>query len=129
MSAAKRATRSGAEWVTFGVSLAVLLLVALLIVLQVGESKEPALPTVIKTGPVEKAGDRWLVPVEIRNEGGETAESVKVMASLEIEGETLESDQEVEFLAKGESAEVAFLFEKDPASGELEVTVAGYSIP
>lgn len=124
-----REARSGAEWVTFAISLAILLGVAALILFQVGDTSGPALPTVVKTGPVEQSKGKWLVPVEVRNEGGETAESVQVTASFEAGGETIEADQEVEFLAKGESAEVVFVFDQDPAGGKLDVRVAGYASP
>lgn len=124
-----REARSGAEWVTFAVSLAILVGVASLILFQVGDTSGPALPTVVKTGPVEQSKGKWLVPVEIRNEGGETAESVQITASFEAGGETIEADQEVEFLAKGESAEVVFVFDQDPAGGKLDVRVAGYAAP
>ena len=124
-----REARSTAEWITFAISVGVLLVVATLIVTQVGKSDGPAVPAVVKTGPAEQSEEHWLVPVEIRNEGGKTAERVQIQASFEAGGETIESDQEVEFLAKGESAEVVFVFDQDPAGGKLEIRVAGYATP
>jgi uncharacterized protein (TIGR02588 family) len=124
-----RQARTAAEWATFGVSALVLLLVVGLIGLQASESDRPALPRVLTTGPVERQGDRFLVPVEIRNEGGATAEAVQVTAELTVGPDTVEADQTVEFLAEGERAEVVFVFERNPAEGELEVRVSGYTVP
>lgn len=129
MTTAKRPARTTAEWVTFGISVAILLVVVGLIALQATGSDSPALPRVLKTGPVEHRGDHYLVPVEIRNDGGATAETVQVTAELTLGEETIEADQTVEFLAQGERAEVTFVFEQDPASGELVVRVSGYTVP
>lgn len=130
MSAAKgRPARTTAEWVTFGISVAILLLVVGLIATQATGTDSPALPRVLKTGPVERRGDRFLVPVEIRNEGGATAETVQVTAELTVGEEKLEADQTVEFLAEGERAEVVFVFEDDPGTGELVVRVSSYTVP
>ena len=129
MSATRRPARTAAEWVTFAVSAAILLVVVGLIATQAAGSDRPALPRVLKTGPVERHGDRFVVPVEVRNDGGATAEAVQVTAELTIGEETVEADQTVEFLAQGETAEVAFVFEEDPAGGELKVRVTGYTVP
>jgi uncharacterized protein (TIGR02588 family) len=115
--------------VTFGVSVVVLVLVAGLIARQASEGDRPPEPRVLKTGPAERRGDQYVVPVEVRNEGGGTAESVQVVAELKVGDEVTEADQMVEFLAKGERAELAFVFEEDPGAGELTVRVAGFTVP
>jgi uncharacterized protein (TIGR02588 family) len=127
--AAKRDPRTPAEWVTFAVSVAILLVVVGLITTQANGSDRPALPRVTKTGPVEQRGDRYLVPVEIRNDGGATAEAVQVTAELTVGEEVVEADQTVEFLAQEETAEVVFVFDQDPGSGQLDVRVTGYTVP
>lgn len=121
--------RSVAEWVTFGVSVLILLVLVVLIGVEAGEPDRPALPRVVASGPAERHGDRWLVPVKVRNDGGATAERVQVVAELTVGTETVEAEQEVEFLARDETAEVAFVFEEDPAAGRLDVRVTGFSVP
>jgi len=125
----KRPARSAAEWVTFAVSVLILLVLVGLIATEAGEPDRPALPRVVETGPVERHGERFLVPVKIRNEGGATAESVQIVAELTIGAEVTEADQTVEFLARDETAEVAFVFDEDPATGTLDVRVAGFTVP
>ena len=126
---AEREGRSVAEWVTFAVSVAILLLVAGLIAVEAGEPDRPALPRVVESGPAERHGDRWLVPAKVRNEGGATAEAVQVVAELTVGDQVIEADQTVEFLARDEEAEVAFVFDQDPATGQLEVRVTGFTVP
>ncbi|HVF75174.1 MAG TPA: hypothetical protein VM938_08995 [Acidimicrobiales bacterium] len=121
--------RSAAEWATFAVSVLILLVLVGLIAKEAGEPDRPALPEVVETGPVERHGERFLVPVVIRNTGGATAESVQIVAELTIGAEVTEADQTVEFLARDESAEVAFVFDEDPAGGTLDVRVVGFTVP
>jgi uncharacterized protein (TIGR02588 family) len=129
VSKAERPPRTTAEWVTFAVSVGILLVVVGLIATQATGSDRPALPRVAKTGPVEHRGDRFLVPVEIRNDGGATAEAVQVTAELTVGDEVVEADQTVEFLAQEEKAEVVFVFDRDPAAGQLDVRVTGFTVP
>ncbi|MBW3667681.1 MAG: TIGR02588 family protein [Actinobacteria bacterium] len=124
-----RPARSPAEWVTFAASVVVLVVLVGLIGVEAGEPDGPALPRVVESGPVERHGDAFLVPVKIRNEGGATAESVQVAAELTIGGQVSVADQSVEFLARNETAEVAFLFVDDPATGTLDIRITGFTVP
>jgi uncharacterized protein (TIGR02588 family) len=117
-----------AEWVTFSIALVILLGVIGAIVVHVPGSKEPASPRAAIGAVVERDG-RFVVPVEIENTGEETAESVQVSATFTMDGDEQTADQVVDFLAGGEVAEVEFLFGEDPADGELEVEVTGFSVP
>lgn len=128
-SGGARPARTVAEWVTFAVSVVILLVLVGLIAVEAGEPDRPALPRVVETGPVERHGEAFVVPVKVRNEGGATAETVQVVAELTIGEEVLEADQSVEFLARDETAEVAFVFAEDPAGGTLDVRVTGFTVP
>jgi len=121
--------RSAAEWVSFAVACLVLALVVGLIALELRGTAAPAAPTVELAGsPIEEA-DGFHVSVEIRNEGDEAASDVQVIATLTIDGEPTDGDLTVDFLAGGASEELVFVFPDDPADGELELRVAGYSTP
>lgn len=125
----EREARTAAEWITFAVSILVLMLVAGLIAVQTRDPDRPPLPRVVTTGAAERRGDHFVVPVTVRNDGGGTAESVQVVAELKLGDEVAEADQTIEFLAREESADLAFVFEDDPAGGELTVRVAGFTVP
>ena len=122
-------TRNFAEWVTFGVASAIVMLVVGLILAEIPGENSPPSPTAEVTAEAEQRGDNFFVPVEVKNLGDTTAENVQVTASLEVEGEVFEADQVVDFLAGGESVELEWVFEKDPSSGTLKVRVSGYSVP
>lgn len=125
----RRSGRSRAEWTTF--SLSVLVVLALLTLIGVESFREdlPPTPAVAMSGPVEPRGDRFHVPVVVTNSGDEAAEAVQIFASLEIDGETIEGNQTVDFLSGGDRAELVFVFDDDPADGDLTIRVAGYTVP
>ena len=128
MSDQRRRPTSGPEWVTFGVASVIVLAVVVAILSQVTASSAPPSPAV-EVAPVEERDGRYVVPVTLTNEGDETAQDVQVTATLTTdEGETT-SDQVLDFLAGGEEEQLEFVFEDDPANGELVVVVGGYRLP
>lgn len=75
-------------------------------------------------------GQLWHVEVEVLNQGGETAESTEVTATLTLPGEEpIEGTQTIDFLASAASHTLRFVFPEDPAAGELEVRVTSFSVP
>ena len=117
-----------AEWFTFGASCAVLAVVLALIVLQFPDSTAPAAPVAVTEG-VRSADGQSYVDVLVTNEGDETAASVQVSASLEIDGETTEGDQTIDFLAANEDVRLTFVFDDDPELGVLTIVVTGFTNP
>lgn len=120
--------RTSAEWVTFSVAAAVLMVVLVLIGMEIPQSAEPPAP-VAEPGIVERRGEHYVVPVVVDNRGERTAENVQVHVTLTIGAEEHDGDQAVDFLSGGEREELEFVFDDDPADGELEVRVTGYSLP
>lgn len=125
----KRPPRSGAEWTTFAVALAILLVIVGAIGVEASRPSTPPDPVAKIDGARRDLGGRFHVDVVVENRGDETAEAVQVVASLEIDGEPLETDETVDFLAGGDQAELTFVFEQDPDEGELSVRVAGFQTP
>ena len=125
----ERGARSPAEWVTFVVSCLVLAVVVGLIALQPQSAEEPAGPIAHLSGPATPAPGGFQVPVEVRNDGGDTAADVQVTAELTIDGEVTEADQVIDFLAGDETEDLVFVFLDDPADGDLVVRVSGFSKP
>lgn len=70
------------------------------------------------------------MPFTIQNTGGDTAQTVQIIAELTVDGDVVEDgEQQIEFLSGGETEEGAFIFTTDPASGELTLHVASYTAP
>ena len=130
MSAAReqRPPRTTAEWVTFAVSVAVLLVVIGAILVEARRGDDPAEPVAV-IGATTRRGSQYQVEVTVENRGDAAAASVQVTASLAHDGETTESDQTIDFLAGDDQEELVFVFEDNPDQGELSVEVASFSVP
>ena len=123
------AQRTTAEWVTFAISCAVLLVVVGLVVLDMAGSDDPPAPTATQAGPVRTSDNHFFVPVEVVNVGDATAANVQVTAELVIGTQSYSGDQTIDFLGGGERVELAFSFDEDPAQGELSIRVSSYAVP
>ena len=78
---------------------------------------------------MKEISGQYFVPVEIVNRGDLAAAQVQVVAELTIGGNTISSDQVVDFLGGGETQGLTFIFADDPAEGDLTITVAGFAEP
>lgn len=127
----KRPPRSVAEWTTFSVASTILASIAGLVVYTWATDRhEPAVLEVSQNSQIREANGQFYVPFEVANTGGETVESVQVVAELRVNGQLAESgDQQIDFLSKGEKEEGAFVFRSDPRQGALVVRVASYKVP
>ncbi len=121
--------RTTAEWVTFAVSCAVLLVIIALVAVQVTGDHDAAAPEAHRVGPVRVVGGQHFVDVAVTNTGDVTAANVQVTASLVIDGETIEGDQTIDFLAGAETEDLVFVFDDPPSDGELTVAVTGFGVP
>ncbi|GAP95009.1 TIGR02588 family protein [Leptolyngbya sp. NIES-2104] len=126
----KKKPRSPAEWVTFGIASTILSAIAgLVLYVWVSDRYEPAAISVEQREIRETEG-KFYVPFEVTNTGGETVESVQIVAELKTGDRVLESgDQQIDFLSRDEKEEGAFVFQRDPRQGSLIVRVASYKIP
>lgn len=124
--------RTVAEKVTFGIaSLILASIVGLVLYLWFSKQyQNPPEISVSEAASVRESKGQFYVPFEVTNAGGETAESVQIIAELKVNGEVEESgEQQIDFLSGGETEEGAFVFSQDPRSGELTLRVASYKLP
>jgi uncharacterized protein (TIGR02588 family) len=128
---ADKPPRSPAEWTSFGIALLILATIVGLVIYQwLTQKNQPPLLSVSTSSEIRQVPGQFYVPFEVKNIGGETAESVQVIAELRIDGEVEESgEQQIDFLASGETEEGAFVFSRDPRQGELSMRVASYKLP
>lgn len=126
----KRATRSRAEWITFVLSSAVLLVVmgAIGSLWLDGEERPPGFS--VHTVGVREEADRFHVRARVENTGDQTAEGVQVVAELTAgDAPPEEGEQTIDFLSGGEEEEVEFIFTSDPANGDLMLSVRSFKVP
>ncbi|WP_373530427.1 TIGR02588 family protein [Nostoc sp.] len=124
-------SRSIAEWVTFSIaSLILAFIVSLVSYTWINEKNQPPILSVTKKETIREIDGQFYVPFEVVNTGGDTAESVQIMAELLINGKVAESgEQQIDFLSSGESEEGAFIFSQNPRQGELNLRVGSYKLP
>jgi uncharacterized protein (TIGR02588 family) len=123
--------RSFAEWVSFGVASLILSVIAGLVIFSWAIEKEHP-PAFVLTQPdsIREENGQFYVAFEISNTGGETAESIQIIAELQENGQVEETgDVQINFLASGEKQTGAFVFSKDPRQGQLKLRVSGYTLP
>ncbi|WP_029214716.1 TIGR02588 family protein [Kallotenue papyrolyticum] len=124
-----RAGRSLPEWISFAIAALILLtIVGALIYDWIATPPTPPVLTV-RQGATRQANGLFYVPFQVENSGGATAAAVQVVATLRVGDHEEQGEQQIDFLAGGETAEGAFVFMRDPAAGELELRVAGYKMP
>ena len=123
--------RTAAEWATFAIACSVLsILIGLVFYNWLTKKHEPPIISVTRNTPIRETQGQFYVPFTVTNTGGETAESVQIIAELRVNGEVLESgDQQIDFLSSGETQEGAFIFSRNPSQGQLIVRTSSYKLP
>lgn len=126
-----RSKRTPAEWVTFAIACFILTAVIGLVLYNwLTKKQEPPIISVTRNTAIREEKGQFYVPFEVANTGGETAESVQIIAELRVKGEVVESgDLQIDFLSSGETEEGAFIFSRDPRQGELIVRSSSYKLP
>jgi len=123
--------RNVAEWVTFAISLLVLVAIVTLVCYDwlLVKNRPPVLKVELDEG-IAEIEEQYYQPFTIANSGGSIAESVQVTATLDIPGEAPEiGEQEIDLLSGGESKKGFFIFSHDPRHGHLRLRVASYKLP
>ncbi|GBE92321.1 TIGR02588 family protein [Nostoc cycadae] len=123
--------RSLAEWITFGIASSILAVVISLVgYMWLNEKNQPPILSLSQKPVVREIDGKFYVPFEIVNTGGETAESVQIIAELQIADQVVEAgEQQIDFLSDGEKEEGAFIFSQNPRQGKLTMRVASYKLP
>ena len=123
--------RTLAEWVSFGIATTILLTVIGIIIYDwVATPLSAPVLNVQLSSNIQQINGQFQVPFEVTNTGGQTAESVQVLAELLRDGEVVEDgEQQIDFLSAGESEEGAFVFTTDPGTSELVLRIASYKLP
>lgn len=124
--------QSAAEWITLGVSVAVVLVVVGLIGYEYFTSggQSPVIEVRPLLREVREVGGEYYLPVEVANRGERTAENVKVRVSLTSDGANQEASQfTINFLAGNDSEQEVVVFAEDPSQAELNTDVESFRKP
>lgn len=123
--------RSPAEWFTFGIAATILsTVIGLVLYVWLGQQRQPPILSVTHEETIREVDGQFYVPFILKNKGGETVESVRVIAELETNnGIKEQSEQEIDFLSGEETQEGAFIFSKNPKNGKFNLRVTSYKLP
>lgn len=127
-----RTERPLAEKVTFGISLALLLLlVGTLVAFQLVSGDDPAVIDVKPDfGGVRSEGGRYYLPVEVTNLGHQTPDAVQIDFELAAsQGEPTAATLDFAFVAGGETLEGELAFDDRPTDDALSVTAISFTYP
>jgi uncharacterized protein (TIGR02588 family) len=127
----EQSRRSLAEWVTFSIAAAILsTVIGLVLYIWLGKQSQPPILSVTYEKTIRKSEGQFYVPFVLLNKGGETVESVRVVAKLKMSNGIEElGEQEIDFLSSGEVQNGAFVFSKDPKKGQMNIRVTSYKLP
>jgi uncharacterized protein (TIGR02588 family) len=127
----ERSGRSLAEWLTFCIAAAILsTITGLVLYVWLGKQSQPPILSVTYEKTIRESDGQFYVPFVLSNKGGETVESVRIVANLKMSSSIEESgEQEIDFLSSGEVQNGAFIFSKDPAKGQMTIRVTSYKLP
>ncbi|MEH2046094.1 TIGR02588 family protein [Nostoc sp.] len=130
MTKTEQPKRSIAEWITFSIASFILaIIVSLVGYTWLNEKNQPPILSVTKKQTIREINGQFYVPFEVVNSGGDTAESVQIMAELLINGITETGEQQIDFLSSRESEEGAFIFSHNPRQGQLTLRIGSYKLP
>ncbi|WP_442941049.1 TIGR02588 family protein [Nostoc sp.] len=106
------------------IRIAIAIIVSLVGYTWLNEKNQPPMLSVTKKETIRE------IDVEVVNTGGDTAESVQIMAELLINGKVTEiGEQQIDFLSSGEREEGVFIFSHNPRQVKLNLRVSSYKLP
>ncbi len=125
----KKIQKNWLEWMVFGVS-AVLLLLVISFLGYEAATLGDALPDIqLQTGTPEARSGYFAVPIEVTNKGDQTAEGVHIEVVLRSGRQEERSDIDIQFLPRRGKREAWVTFKTDPRTATLEARVLGYEKP
>jgi uncharacterized protein (TIGR02588 family) len=121
--------KNGLEWFVFGLSLALILSVAGLLLYQELTGGDAPASLVARVGEPRETAGGYVVAVDVRNEGDISAEDVRLQATLTWTGGSEQGEAVLPLVPYRSSRRVWIGFTHDPRRGTIEVRVVGYREP
>jgi uncharacterized protein (TIGR02588 family) len=133
---ARRKGRTGqgrtlAEWITFAISLGIVLLVIAGVVATMitAGDRPPAITVQPRLEQVRAEAGRFYLPLVVRNEGGRSVEEVRIVVTHGSGSDSSEAEVVIDLLAAGETADATVSFSRDPRQGSLSAEVRSFRQP
>jgi uncharacterized protein (TIGR02588 family) len=131
----KRAARRRlAEWVSLAISVALIAGIAAYLVTQGVRQQSPLLPfdVRIETERAVRRGERFVLPVMIKNLGDHTARDVRIVVEHQPRGggggEKQEQDFDVDYLGEHAEQQIFVYLDEDPKTMTVSAKVVQYRL-
>jgi uncharacterized protein (TIGR02588 family) len=117
--------RNWLEWAVLALGAVVVTLVlGYLVYLTLNQEKSPP-KLQVEVGEPQANPGGYQVEITVKNQGGDTAESVEVEVSLEEE----KSRFLIDFVPRGSEAQGWVCFTREPRAGQVKARVLGFGVP
>ena len=127
----RKVEKNWLEWVVFGVGLTLVVSTLGYLVYDGATAADTPPDIEVRLGEPRSGGAGFLVPVEVLNRGGQTAEGVSVEVVLAAAGGAAEERAEftVAFLPRRGTREGFVVFTRDPRAAPLSARAHGFEKP
>ncbi|EYF00426.1 hypothetical protein [Chondromyces apiculatus] len=125
----RRPGRKLAEWVTMGVSTAIVLAVAGFLVVQLVRERPPHVPVEITPllDQVSQVQGQYILPVKVKNQGRKTLQAFKAQVTYQLpEGKQGQREITIDFLGEQAEQEVYLYFDAPPRDLQVQVKPESY---
>lgn len=123
--------RKLAEWISFGVSVVLILATAAALIWKAMEPNAPMVDVaaVPLLDQAQETGGRFVLPVKVENHGDRTLHDLKVELSFQPPDDTPQTtDAMIDYLGEHSEQVLYFYFEEDPRSLNVEARPASYRL-
>lgn len=123
------ARKNWLEWLVFSMSIAVIaLIVGTLVRGMIAQEEAPAKLEVF-LGDARKEGSGFVVPVVVRNRGGQPAAAARVEVVLTAPGFSERGGFDLSYSPAGSTRRGEVPFSQDPDSGVTRARIVGFELP
>jgi uncharacterized protein (TIGR02588 family) len=123
--------RKLAEWVTLSLSALTVAGVAAFLVYEALRGDPPLVPVHVRVlaDQAQRAAGRYVVPVEVRNDGRQTLKDLKVQVRYRSpDGKPQTNDFLIDYLGEGTRQKVYLYFDRHPSELQVEAEPLAYQI-
>jgi uncharacterized protein (TIGR02588 family) len=118
------------EWIAAGIGVALLLGSIAILIYGVATSPDSPPRLSVRVASIERAGEQYLVLIEVQNEGGSTAADARIEAELRQQDSVVErSETTLDFVPRKSTRRAGVFFSRDPRANELTLRASGYREP
>ncbi|CAN5856292.1 hypothetical protein BH24GEM1_BH24GEM1_00430 [soil metagenome] len=118
------------EWTVFAVGLALVLATLGFLVRESINGVDGPPEVVVRLGAPRPSASGYLVPVEVHNPGGATAEDVRVPIHLDLGGgRREEAELDIAYLPRGSRRNGWVSFREDPRRGRIGIGAIAFEVP